>query len=96
MRNDTISLKAQQETAYSDRPPRAAYQLTAEGRELAGALRLLAYWAAGHAERDRRRSRSLLPALPDQSPCFGSQTGGLTARCRLPRRGASVPRLKFR
>src|SRR5579862_8108565 len=24
---------------YSDRPPRAAYQLTAEGRELAGALR---------------------------------------------------------
>src|SRR5215471_13205077 len=34
---------------YSDRPPRAAYQLTAEGRELAGALRLLAYWGAGHA-----------------------------------------------
>ncbi|HYB48091.1 MAG TPA: helix-turn-helix domain-containing protein, partial [Streptosporangiaceae bacterium] len=28
---------------YSDRPPRAAYQLTAEGKELAGALRLLAY-----------------------------------------------------
>jgi len=35
---------------YSDRPPRAAYQLTAEGRELAGALRLLAYWGAGHAD----------------------------------------------
>ena len=31
---------------YSDRPPRAAYQLTAEGRELAGALRLLAHWGA--------------------------------------------------
>src|SRR5260370_23908711 len=29
---------------YSERPPRAAYELTAEGRELAGALRLLAYW----------------------------------------------------
>ena len=33
---------------YSDRPPRAAYQLTAEGGELAGALRLLASWGAGH------------------------------------------------
>jgi DNA-binding HxlR family transcriptional regulator len=33
---------------YSDRPPRAAYQLTAEGAELAGALRLLAGWAARH------------------------------------------------
>ena len=27
---------------YSERPPRAAYELTAEGRALAGALRLLA------------------------------------------------------
>ena len=35
---------------YTDRPPRAAYQLTAEGQELAGALRLLAYWGAGHAD----------------------------------------------
>jgi DNA-binding HxlR family transcriptional regulator len=35
---------------YSDRPPRAAYQLTAEGGELAGALRLLASWGAGHTE----------------------------------------------
>ena len=35
---------------YSERPPRVAYQLTAEGRELAGALRLLAYWGAGHAD----------------------------------------------
>jgi len=35
---------------YSDRPPRAVYQLTAEGSELAGALRLLAYWGAGHAD----------------------------------------------
>jgi DNA-binding HxlR family transcriptional regulator len=35
---------------YSERPPRAAYQLTAEGRELAGALRLLAYWGAGHTD----------------------------------------------
>jgi DNA-binding HxlR family transcriptional regulator len=35
---------------YSDRPPRAIYQLTADGRELAGALRLLAAWGAGHAD----------------------------------------------
>jgi DNA-binding HxlR family transcriptional regulator len=35
---------------YSDRPPRSAYQLTAEGGELAGALRLLASWGAGHTE----------------------------------------------
>ncbi len=33
---------------YSERPPRAAYQLTAEGADLAGALRLLADWAARH------------------------------------------------
>jgi DNA-binding HxlR family transcriptional regulator len=35
---------------YSQRPPRAAYELTAEGRELAGALRLLAHWGARHAD----------------------------------------------
>src|SRR6478736_159484 len=35
---------------YSERPPRAAYHLTAEGSELAGALRLLAYWGARYAD----------------------------------------------
>ena len=35
---------------YSERPPRAAYQLTAEGTELAGALRLLAHWATRHTD----------------------------------------------
>ena len=38
---------------YTDRPPRSSYQLTAEGRELAGALRLLAQWAAPAAETPR-------------------------------------------
>jgi DNA-binding HxlR family transcriptional regulator len=33
-------------TPYSDRPPRFAYALTAEGAELAGALRLLADWGS--------------------------------------------------
>lgn len=32
---------------YSRRPPRSVYELTASGRELAGALRLLAQWGAG-------------------------------------------------
>ncbi len=31
---------------YSERPPRFAYELTAEGQELAGALRLLADWGS--------------------------------------------------
>lgn len=31
---------------YQDRPPRAEYTLTADGRDLAGALRLLADWGA--------------------------------------------------
>jgi DNA-binding HxlR family transcriptional regulator len=35
---------------YSQRPPRAAYQLTAEGTELAGALRLLAHWGTRHTD----------------------------------------------
>jgi DNA-binding HxlR family transcriptional regulator len=34
---------------YSRRPPRFAYELTAAGRELAGALRLLAQWGAARA-----------------------------------------------
>ena len=32
--------------AYSERPPRFTYALTDEGRELAGALRLLADWGS--------------------------------------------------
>ena len=35
---------------YSQRPPRAAYQLTVEGTELAGALRLLAHWGSRHTD----------------------------------------------
>ena len=36
--------------SYSERPPRYVYELTAAGRELAGALRLLADWGARHRE----------------------------------------------
>lgn len=35
---------------YSQRPPRFTYELSAPGRELAGALRLLAAWGSGRAD----------------------------------------------
>ena len=35
---------------YSERPQRYVYELAASGRELAGALRLLADWGARHRE----------------------------------------------
>lgn len=35
---------------YSERPPRFVYELSAAGRELAGALRLMASWGARNAE----------------------------------------------
>ena len=35
---------------YTRRPPRVAYALTDDGRELAGVLRLLASWGAGGSE----------------------------------------------
>ncbi len=37
-------------TPYTRRPPRFVYDLTASGRELAGALRLLAQWGAATAD----------------------------------------------
>lgn len=39
-------------TAYAERPPRFEYRLTAEGRALAGVLRLLAGWGARHGGAD--------------------------------------------
>jgi DNA-binding HxlR family transcriptional regulator len=36
--------------AYSQRPRRSVYELTEPGRELAGALRLLAHWGARGAD----------------------------------------------
>jgi DNA-binding HxlR family transcriptional regulator len=38
---------------YTDRPPRFAYELSAAGQELAGALRLLAGWGARNSGADR-------------------------------------------
>lgn len=44
--------------AYQQRPVRHAYELTAAGRELAGALRLLAHWAAEGGDADPVRHAS--------------------------------------
>ena len=70
---------------YSQRPPRADYQLTAEGTDLAGALRLLAHWGAGTPTRTTPRatppaaprSRSTGTALPATS---SSTTTPITLR----------------
>lgn len=43
---------------YQQRPPRYAYELTASGYELAGALRLLAQWGASEADGDAIRHRN--------------------------------------
>ena len=51
---------------YSERPPRFVYELTESGRELAGALRLLADWGAraggGEPLRHRACGTPLQPA----------------------------------
>jgi DNA-binding HxlR family transcriptional regulator len=41
---------------YTERPPRFEYELTQAGRELAGALRLLAAWGARHASTGSART----------------------------------------
>lgn len=35
--------------AYSERPPRSVYQLTSQGKALAGAIRMLQSWGSAHA-----------------------------------------------
>jgi DNA-binding HxlR family transcriptional regulator len=45
---------------YSERPRRFVYELTASGRELGGAIRLLAHWAAPDADD---------PASPHHAAC---------------------------
>jgi DNA-binding HxlR family transcriptional regulator len=50
-------------TPYTDRPPRFSYELSAEGAELAGALRLLADWGSRVA-RDAEPLRHALCGTP--------------------------------
>lgn len=42
-------------TPYQQRPPRMSYALTADGRALASAIRLLADWGAGHLDEEALR-----------------------------------------
>ena len=42
-------------SAYSERPPRFVYELSAAARELAGPLRLLADWGARHGDAEPPR-----------------------------------------
>lgn len=48
---------------YSTRPPRFTYRLTAAGRELAGALRLLAQWGAAGSDAEGVRHGSCGTAM---------------------------------
>ena len=54
---------------YSERPPRFIYELTAAGRELAGALRLLADWGARHSEAEPVVHRACGSALEARWYC---------------------------
>ena len=53
-------------TPYQERPPRMSYALTADGRDLASALRLLADWGARRAAR---------PTVPPAAPIRHSRCG---------------------
>ncbi len=86
---------------YSERPRRYVYELTASGRELAGALRLLADWGARHSEaepvvhrhlRDRARGALVLPEL--RSDGRGARRGGRALRVsrRVRAAAARLPR----
>ena len=54
---------------YSERPRRHVYELTASGRELAGALRLLADWGARHSEAEPVVHRACGTALEARWYC---------------------------
>ena len=73
---------------YSERPPRAAYQLTAEGTELAGALRLLAHWGARYA--DPAEAPGTPPAAPFSRPAVLPDLRP-PRRPRAPRRRDQLP-----
>jgi DNA-binding HxlR family transcriptional regulator len=55
---------------YSERPRRFVYELTAPGRELAGALRLLAEWGAQHADEGDGRPRHSACGTPLESRLY--------------------------
>ena len=54
---------------YSERPRRFVYELTASGRELAGALRLLTDWGARHSDAEPLRHTACGTALEARWYC---------------------------
>jgi DNA-binding HxlR family transcriptional regulator len=54
--------------AYQERPPRADYALTDDGRELAGVLRLLATWGSSGAAAERQPAGVALRHVTCGSP----------------------------
>src|ERR1700686_2721627 len=79
---------------YSQRPPRAAYQLTAEGTELAGALRLLAHWGSRHTDQADSASHFGGPAEPEAAPALAvpAPTPNGCTPVRSHRTGSPAPR----
>jgi DNA-binding HxlR family transcriptional regulator len=72
---------------YTDRPPRFVYELTASGRDLAGALRLLIDWGARH--------RAGAP-VPRHSACGGElRAGWHCATCDRPVRDDEIGELHY-
>ena|SRR5690349_8361999 len=76
---------------YSERPPRAAYQLTAEGRELAGALRLLAHWGPGTPTRPAGPGTSRVAPPSRPAGTARPATVSSTTSRSTPKRAASRP-----
>jgi DNA-binding HxlR family transcriptional regulator len=58
---------------YSERPPRFVYELSESGRELAGALRLLADWGARSAGSEPYRHNACGTALEARWWCPGCE-----------------------
>ena len=65
---------------YSERPPRFVYELSESGRELAGALRLLADWGA---------ERAAAPAAPARA--VRHRAGGALVLPDLRGRSSTTP-----
>jgi DNA-binding HxlR family transcriptional regulator len=59
---------------YSERPPRFVYELSESGRELAGALRLLADWGARSGAGEPLRHAACGTALEARWWCPGCET----------------------
>ena len=70
---------------YSRRPPRSEYELTAEGKELAGALRLLAHWATRHADPSTASATRRAAPLSKPAGTARPATSSLTTSRRTPR-----------